>query len=99
MHALKIINICPRAVASAVAAGLPGCLCTLMSADRRVSPLAKYYPEQFEVDINGKLHGWEAVVLLPFLKVCHFVGKSQSCMVISGRLIVHALRNDCAHVQ
>ena len=23
--------------------------------------------EEFEIDINGKLHGWEAVVLLPFI--------------------------------
>ena len=26
-----------------------------------------YAQEAFEIDINGKLHGWEAVVLLPFI--------------------------------
>jgi len=31
------------------------------------SPLAEYYPIEFEVDINGKLHDWEAVVRLPFI--------------------------------
>ena len=23
--------------------------------------------QEFEIDVNGKLHGWEAVVLLPFI--------------------------------
>lgn len=31
------------------------------------SPIRLYYPEQFETDLNGKQHEWEAVVLIPFI--------------------------------
>ncbi|CAH8447409.1 unnamed protein product [Schistosoma turkestanicum] len=31
------------------------------------SPLAKFFPKEFETDINGKIASWEAVVLIPFL--------------------------------
>ena len=31
------------------------------------SELIEYYPENFETDLNGKKHDWEAVVLLPFI--------------------------------
>ncbi|CAH8571389.1 unnamed protein product [Schistosoma turkestanicum] len=30
------------------------------------SPLAKFFPKEFETDINGKIASWEAVVLIPF---------------------------------
>ncbi|XP_039227634.1 5'-3' exoribonuclease 1 isoform X2 [Drosophila yakuba] len=31
------------------------------------SPLAEFYPLEFESDLNGKKHDWEAVVLIPFI--------------------------------
>uniref|UniRef100_A0A5K4EPZ7 5'-3' exoribonuclease, putative n=1 Tax=Schistosoma mansoni TaxID=6183 RepID=A0A5K4EPZ7_SCHMA len=31
------------------------------------SPLAEFFPKEFETDINGKIASWEAVVLIPFL--------------------------------
>lgn len=31
------------------------------------SPVSEFFPEDFETDINGKLAGWEAVVLIPFI--------------------------------
>ncbi|XP_032580965.1 5'-3' exoribonuclease 1 [Drosophila sechellia] len=31
------------------------------------SPLADFYPLEFESDLNGKKHDWEAVVLIPFI--------------------------------
>lgn len=31
------------------------------------SPLAAFYPTDFESDLNGKKHDWEAVVLIPFI--------------------------------
>ncbi|XP_018322001.1 5'-3' exoribonuclease 1 isoform X2 [Agrilus planipennis] len=31
------------------------------------SPLKKYYPENFQTDLNGKRQEWEAVVLIPFI--------------------------------
>jgi 5'-3' exoribonuclease 1 len=31
------------------------------------SPILEYYPEKFDIDMNGKRNPWEAVVLLPFI--------------------------------
>ena len=31
------------------------------------SPLAEFYPKEFETDLNGKRNDWEAVVKIPFL--------------------------------
>lgn len=31
------------------------------------TPVSKFFPEDFDTDINGKLASWEAVVLLPFI--------------------------------
>jgi len=33
----------------------------------RDSPLAEYFPEEVEYDLNGKQNDWEAVVLAPFI--------------------------------
>ena len=32
------------------------------------SPIVDFYPEDFEVDLNGKQQEWEAVVLIPFIE-------------------------------
>lgn len=31
------------------------------------SPVIDFYPLEFETDLNGKQHDWEAVVLIPFI--------------------------------
>ena len=31
------------------------------------SPLAEFYPKDFETDLNGKRNSWESVVKIPFL--------------------------------
>ncbi|XP_026838294.1 5'-3' exoribonuclease 1 [Drosophila erecta] len=52
---------------------LPTASCKLLPAayhDLMVlpsSPLAEFYPLEFESDLNGKKHDWEAVVLIPFI--------------------------------
>lgn len=32
------------------------------------SPILDYYPKEFNTDLNGKQHEWEAVVLIPFIE-------------------------------
>jgi len=33
----------------------------------QASPLAEFYPRDFEVDLNGKTNSWEAIVKIPFI--------------------------------
>ena len=44
---------------------LPPSYRELMTDD--ASPLAQFYPRDFEVDLNGKRNAWECVVKIPFL--------------------------------
>lgn len=50
---------------------LPAVFRPLMSdAD---SPIVEYYPENFQLDLNGKKQEWKAVVLLPFINAEHLL--------------------------
>ncbi|CAG0880861.1 unnamed protein product [Cyprideis torosa] len=44
---------------------LPKCYQPLMTDP--ISPLIRFYPIEFEQDLNGKKQDWEAVVLIPFI--------------------------------
>lgn len=44
---------------------LPQCYHDLMMKEN--SMIKKYYPEDFQTDLNGKKQEWEAVVLVPFI--------------------------------
>jgi 5'-3' exonuclease len=33
----------------------------------KTSPIADFYPEEFEIDMNGKKNAWEGVVLVQFI--------------------------------
>ena len=44
---------------------LPSPICDLFT-DKK-SPLKKYYPEEFNIDLSGKKNDWEGVVLLPMV--------------------------------
>lgn len=32
------------------------------------SPIIEFYPEEYEIDMNGKSNHWEALVLIPFIQ-------------------------------
>ncbi|KAL1426536.1 hypothetical protein MTO96_018272 [Rhipicephalus appendiculatus] len=36
--------------------------------ENEASPILDYYPKDFNTDLNGKQHDWEAVVLIPFIE-------------------------------
>ncbi|KAH8399870.1 hypothetical protein KR215_003675, partial [Drosophila sulfurigaster] len=43
------------------------------------SPLAEFYPKEFESDLNGKKNEWEAVVLIPFIDERRLLHAMQQC--------------------
>ncbi|KAL5970271.1 5'-3 exoribonuclease 1, partial [Taenia solium] len=43
------------------------------------SPVSEFFPEDFETDINGKLAGWEAVVLIPFIDEAKMLAAMEPC--------------------
>ncbi|XP_015791407.2 LOW QUALITY PROTEIN: 5'-3' exoribonuclease 1-like [Tetranychus urticae] len=43
------------------------------------SPLKDYYPEEFELDLNGKVNSWEAVVVIPFIDEEKLLNAARSC--------------------
>jgi len=58
---MQLLAVLPRQSAQL----LPGPYRELARED--ASPLAKYFPPDFELDPNGKKNSWEAVALLPFI--------------------------------
>ncbi|KAH8408891.1 hypothetical protein KR009_003363, partial [Drosophila setifemur] len=43
------------------------------------SPLAEFYPTEFESDLNGKKNDWEAVVLIPFIDEQRLIDAMRPC--------------------
>lgn len=44
---------------------LPNALQQLMIDEE--SPIKDFYPPDFATDLNGKVHDWESIVLIPFI--------------------------------
>ncbi|CAH2012828.1 unnamed protein product [Acanthoscelides obtectus] len=56
---------------------LPKAYHGLMTEDHSI--IKKYYPEEFETDLNGKKQDWEAVVLVPFIDEKLLLEAMKSC--------------------
>ena len=55
------------------------------------SPIFDFYPRQFELDMNGRKHPWEAVVKIPFInedKLLHAMARMfPACTIFCFPLI------------
>ena len=58
----QLLSVLPPSSASL----LPSPVCDLLS-DKK-SPLKKYYPDDFKIDLSGKKNDYEGVVILPMVK-------------------------------
>lgn len=58
---------------------LPSCYETIARGD-----LVEFFPEDFEIDLNGKTVAWEALVLIPFADEALFLQKEHE-MFSTGR--------------
>jgi len=52
---------------------LPESLAKLMIQED--SPISNFYPENFQIDMNGKKNIWEGIVLLPFIEQEKLLGE------------------------
>lgn len=43
------------------------------------SPLIDYFPENFALDLDGKQHSWEAVVVIPFIDEVKLLSATRAC--------------------
>ena len=46
--------------------------------------LVQYFPEHFDLDLNGKTLAWEAIVLIPFVNETLFLQKEVELMTSGG---------------
>ena len=49
------------------------------------SPIADFYPTDFAIDLNGKKHTWQAVILLPLIDVCRLLVVGTRCVRVCFR--------------
>ena len=57
----QLMGVLPPRSAHALPAPLAELMCDT------TSPIADFYPTEFELDLNGKKFAWQAVILLPFI--------------------------------
>ena len=74
---------------------LPVCYETIARGD-----LVDFFPEDFEIDLNGKTVAWEALVLIPFADEALFLKKEQEMFARGGGTLTEEerLRNSSSFI-
>ncbi|KAG6873483.1 hypothetical protein C0995_015186 [Termitomyces sp. Mi166 len=62
------------------------------------SPILDFYPQEFELDLNGKKQDWEAIVKIPFMDEDRLL-KAMACAIppflwITSELTIHSLARE-----
>ena len=66
------------------------------------SPIKRFYPEDFQTDLNGKEQEWEAVVLIPFIDELQLMDAMETCSTslleeVRGHQLDMVLLSDTVH--
>jgi len=60
------------------------------------SPISDFYPENFQIDMNGKRNIWEGIVLLPFIEQEKLLGEVEKTKKKSKLSVEEENRNSFA---
>lgn len=58
------------------------------------SPILDFYPQEFELDLNGKKQDWEAIVKIPFIDEVRLLramsGSSKSALTLTCKILTNS---------
>ena len=57
------------------------------------SPISEFYPENFQIDMNGKKNIWEGIILLPFIEQEKLLTEVKNCRSETNYSVEESIRN------